>query len=104
MSEFKLCHKRGVIRGVRDKWLKQYKDWPDDRLVGVDRRLAARGRSVSDISNALAALDLETCSSADVDAAIGTGGWAKNACDHCNGDFEVILRLGETSDYEASWS
>lgn len=99
MSEFKKIHKRDIIRGVRDRWMKQYANYPDDKTVGWASHL----RTTGDIRKALAALDLETCSSEDVDAAIGTNNWAKNECDQCDGDFETVLQLGQEPDYEARW-
>lgn len=79
--------------------MKQYEHYKDDYLFG--RR--GNHRTAGNIRKALAALDLETCSSADVDEAIGVDGWAKNECDQCNGDFETVLHLGQEPDYEARW-
>lgn len=99
MTEFNKIHKRDIIREVRARWMKQYEHYPDGKVVGW----AGNTRTTGDIRKALAALDLETCSSEDVDAAIGTTGWAKNECDECNGDFETILQLGQTPDYDNRW-
>lgn len=91
-------HRRDIIRGVRARWLDQYKNYRADQTLGF-----ANGRTVGVVRAALERLDLETCSAADVDAAIGASGWVKNGCDECDGDFPVLLRFGQEPDYDARW-
>jgi hypothetical protein len=99
MDRIQTVTQREVIRGVRDRWLEQYKHYPDENRVGMGDRL----RSVGSIRKALAALDLETCSVSDIDAAIGTTGWADNECDLCHQSQTLVIRLGDEPDYEARW-
>jgi len=94
-----LIHKRDVIRAVRDRWLDSYKHYGPEHEIGPrDRK-----RPVGVTRKALAALDLETCTAADVDAAIGVEGWADNKCDDCDGDFPVLVRVGQAPGYDARW-
>lgn len=94
MSEPIVILKRDVIRSVRARWSYQY---PRDDYTFWD------GSTAGEIRPRLAALDLETCSSEDVDKAIGSGGWADNRCDHCGEDVEALVRFGERPNYEARW-
>lgn len=91
-------HRRDIIRGVRKRWLDQYKHYANDDPLGWKK-----DHTAGQIRKALAALDLETCSVADVDKAIGTTGWADNKCNECDKNFPVILQLGQTPEYEARW-
>lgn len=93
----KLVSKRDIIRGVRERWLSQYKHYANGYICGWCNRPAGEIRA------ALNALDLETCSSEDVDKAIGTEGWAKNGCDVCDADCETIVQIGEDPGYDARW-
>jgi hypothetical protein len=95
MSELKLIHQRDVIRNVRDRFLDQYRHYPDDSILVRQR--------VGDTRQRLAKLDLETCSVQDVDEAIGVTGWAANECDLCRRDFPTLMRIGEEPGYEARW-
>jgi hypothetical protein len=96
MSTARVVTKRDVIRGVRAGWNEQYRQYRDDeRLRG--------GSRIGDIRARLAALDLDTCSEADVDAAIGAPRWAENRCDECNRDVERLVRIGDEPDYYAQW-
>ncbi len=93
----KVIQRRDVIREARQTWLNQYRDYSDEQALGWV------GRTAGDVRQALRALDLETCSQADIDNAIGTSGWAANSCDECGGDFPVLLRLGQEPDYDNRW-
>src|SRR4051812_22293846 len=93
----KVIQRRDVIRGVRDRWNEQYGKWEGAALIGRNRE------PVSAIRARLAALDLEKCSQADVDTAVGVDGWAKNKCDVCGRDVPVLMHIGEEPDYEARW-
>lgn len=96
-----LIHRRDVIRAVRDRWLKQYEHYSDDHKVGWDK--SDPSKMAGQIRKGLAALDLETCQRADIDAVLGVSRWAVNECDECQGDFPVVLRLGQEPDYETRW-
>ena len=91
MIQMKILQRRDIIRKARGRFLKQYERYPDDWRGATGRPLGAKRK-------ALAALDLETCSPADVDAAIGTRRWADNRCDRCGADCHVLLRLGGDPD------
>lgn len=99
MSNFRAVHRRDIIKDVRAKWLHQYKNYADTHRFP----LTTGGRTVGEINAALARLDLETCSSADIDAAIGTTGWASNACDECETDCATLVRIGDEPGYEERW-
>lgn len=89
---------RDIIRGVRDRWKRQYKHYADDYRVGWGESLTA-----GEIRSRLDALDLETCSKADVDVALQTAHWASNDCDLCEKDVETTIRIGDEPDYVARW-
>lgn len=91
-------HRRDIIRNARQTWNEQYRRYPDEKVVGWSKT-----RTAESIRTALENLDLETCSSTDIDAAIATTGWADNKCDTCGKNCAVVLRLGEEPDYEARW-
>jgi hypothetical protein len=97
MSAARIIHRRAKIKDVRKRWLEQYAIYPNDRIVGRCDRTAG------DIRKSLKALDLETCSVSDIDAAIGTAGWGSLTCDECGEDHEHLIRLGEEPDYDARW-
>lgn len=90
---------RDIIREVRKRWMEQYKGTPADSLIGV----RDNAEPVGVIRKRLAALDLETCSVADVDTALGTTGWVDNECDECSKSFPVVIRLGGEPDYDSRW-
>lgn len=97
--EMKIITKRDVIRGSREKWVRHYKHYRDDYIVGWGDMLPA-----GEIRTKLAALNLETCTQKDVDDAIQAGSsWAALYCDICDKDVERLLRVGGEPDYEASW-
>lgn len=89
--------RRDIVLTVRDRWLNQYKSYADDQKVGWSNKTAGQ------IRKELAALDLAACAPADVDAVLGTSGWAKNECDECDEDFPVVIQVGQEPDYEARW-
>jgi hypothetical protein len=78
-----IIRRRDIIRSVRDRWTTQYGQNDEKR-------------------KALAALDLETCSAADVVAVLGTS-WVENECDECQKDLPVLMRFGEEPEYDARW-
>lgn len=53
--------------------------------------------------DALLALDLETCSAADIATIIGNPSWARLECDHCGSDVETIVRIGSEPEYDVRW-
>lgn len=96
--DMKVITKRQIILGVRDRWLEQYKHYADHYPVGWSENLTA-----GEIRGRLAALDLTTCTSADVDEALQVKRWADNTCDFCDEDHEVILRIGDEPGYDSQW-
>lgn len=97
MRTAKPIYKRDIILNVRHRWLEQYAGYEDHRVVGWCPKTA------SQIRKELAALDLTSCTSEDIDNAVGSAGWAKNECDGCEGDFPVTIQIGDEPDYEARW-
>ena len=90
--------KRDVIRGVRDKWLGQYRASPDEARLRWDHQ-----RTFGDVRRSLGALDLEACESTDIDRAIGVTDWASLKCDECSADCELLVRIGDEPDYDNRW-
>jgi hypothetical protein len=90
-KEIKLIQKRDIILGVLDRWNDQYRGYEPGYVLGSrDER-----KSVGEIRKDLRALNLKTCSEADVDAAIGTTGWVENECDLCGKNFGITAQLGD---------
>lgn len=98
-KEIKLITSREVILGVRKKWMQQYRDYRPEDEIGNRHNL----ESVGAITKRLKALDLKTCTVADVDKAIGTDNWADNECDVCGGNHEMVVRIGDEPDHDARW-
>ena len=97
----RIIQRRDVIRSVPEKFNEQYRGSADDRLIGIgDGR-----RTVGSIREALAQLDLETCSAADIGVAMGQpgSGWAVNRCNECGEDSPILIHIGDDPDYEAQW-
>jgi hypothetical protein len=106
----KVIYKRDVIRNVRGRWEEQYQNYESDyKLVGLPlldvqgKPIPNSGPTVGEIRAALAALNLENCSSTDVDAAMGVAGWADNRCLECGKDCDSLIQIGEEPNYEAQW-
>jgi hypothetical protein len=97
MKEIAAIRSRDVIMDVRKKWSEQYKFYSPDDMIGRPQE------RIGDINARLRKLDLKTCTVADVDAAIGTTGWADNECDLCGGNHELVVRVGDKPDYDARW-
>lgn len=85
---------RDKILAFSRRWREQY---PDDSYKFWD------GRSVGETFKKIAALDLLTCSEADVDAAVGTSGWGSITCDECGESAETLVRLGDDRDYDTRY-
>ena len=79
--------KREAIKNSRPRWKRQYSDYADDRKVEWADKTAGEIRRDLDV------LDLETCGSDDIDAAIGTTGWAVIDCDECGQEKETLVRM-----------
>lgn len=95
--------KRDVIRSVREKCEEQYQEY-DPSFKFITFSTDVRSRTVGEVRSALAKLDLETCSSEDVDKAMGNNhGWADNCCSECGKDSQFLIHIGEKPDYEARW-
>lgn len=83
---------RERVRQVADRWHQQYpKDQSD--VIGI--------KSTDEIWHRLRALDVETATKADVDRIIGVAGWADVTCDTCKAVVDVVVEMGEPSDYES---
>lgn len=91
MSAAKLITRRDVIRGIAKRWHEQYGDNPERH--GPDKTEIYRG---------LLALDLETCSPADVEAVIGNATWTRLKCNGCGRDVDAVVQVGDEPDYESS--
>ena len=91
-----VIRKRDLIRGVRNRWRKQYQRQIADRTDPLHNNSAR-------VDDALFRLDVEACSESDVDAAIGVAGWVANRCDFCDRDMDALIQLGQEPDYEARY-
>lgn len=94
MSEPCLVYRRDKIRSVLQRHREQY---PSD-----DYRYH-NGQTSGEVRGRIAALDLESCSPADLDAAMVGSGWGSNRCDLCGEDVPVLVRFGERPDYDHRW-
>ena len=90
-------YRRDVIREARDAWFGQYANYSDEK------RLLFSKQTIGETRVALRSLDLDTCSAGDVNNAIGATGWASNCCDECKRDFDVLMHIGQESNYEARY-
>lgn len=90
-----LIHKREIIRGVPELWREQYARRMEYPL--------AVGETPAKIHKRLLALDTSTCSSEDIDEAIGVSGWASNRCTECRTEYETLVHIGDEPDYEARY-
>lgn len=72
-----VIQKRDIILAVRNRWEEQYAKCSPTYLVGP----SGHREMVGTIRDRLTSLNLATCSSFDVNTAIGVDGWAKNECD-----------------------
>lgn len=97
----KIITKRQTIAAARASWLAQYERYPDRQLPGWNKNI-----TFGAIRQNLSALDIATCSAADINDAIGLGAqgnWASIECDECERDVPVLVRIGEEPAYEARW-
>ena len=94
----KIVTKRQVIREAKARWLEQRAGVADSVVAHW-----ARPRTIGSLRQALNALDIETCSEADFDAAIGRAGWCSLECDECGTKAQSLIRFGQDPDYEARW-
>jgi hypothetical protein len=91
----RLVTEREQIKKAVPAWFKQYADFRADYTLPDQRK-------VGEIRTKLAALDPETCSREQLDAA-GLDGWGTNECDECNRNMPILLRYGSEPDYDTQW-
>lgn len=90
--------KRAVIRGVRARHENQYARDPDTYVLGWgDKR-----RYLGETRAALAALDLETVTEAEVIAVLNES-WTSLKCEQCGEDQDAVVRLGECGPCDSRW-
>lgn len=82
---------RDCIRNIAKRWSLQYSSsyWAKDH---DKQRIGA----------ALASLDKETATAADVAAIIGNSSWTKLECDECGKTVDAVVEVGHEPDYESS--
>lgn len=90
----KVMTQREAIRTVPGRFKEQYAHYPAKFQFKKD------GKTVSEIQAALDAMNLETCSAADIDRAIGISGWASIDCDECRQPADRVVRVGNDGDEE----
>ena len=93
MDKIKRISQRDIIKGARHRWLDEYKHYPNHLRVGWGKR-----ETPEKIKDALAKLDLDTCSEADIDAALGFKNWAALRCHLCLKNVPEVVRLGDETD------
>lgn len=89
----KLITERTQVREVAKRWANSY---PENGPYGRDPQKQA-------ITKALAALDVETATAADVAAIIGNDSWCcPQKCHECGAVVDVAVQVGEEPDYESN--
>lgn len=86
---------RDQIKEYADLFLKTWLKYPDcHKLVfGPDISLGERRK-------ALASLDLETCTTTELNQALGTKGWGLLQCTGCGQEKNRLLRLGSEGTHD----
>lgn len=92
----KIITMRDVIRGVPGRWDETY-----SKHYGTSYRTFYG--DPQETSKRLHALNLDTCSSVDVDAVIGNDSWTRSACDECGANQVTLCHIGDEPDYEARY-
>lgn len=90
-----LITQRDLIRGVAEKWRRQYSKssyWETPN---------ATGRTAAQVAARLDALDVETATHEDVAKIIGNDSWTELICNSCRADCERVVQVGEPDDYES---
>ncbi len=91
----KVITRRDVIEEARREWLMRNSQRPVDAFFA--------DRTFGQVRAALNALDPEAATIADFDAAIGVSNWARNSCDECGKEKEILIHLGDEPDHDAQW-
>ena len=89
--------KRDVIRSVPKAFRTQY-----GRNPGEVAAWSKSQKTKGELVNAADALDVETCTAEEMDAAIETK-WCGHKCDECDLEKDALVRIGQEPDYEARW-
>lgn len=89
--------RRDIIRAVPDNFRKQYGSHPNEMAAW-----SKHGRTRGELIERSKALDAETCTAEEMNAAIETN-WTAHECDECGDDFDTLVRIGQEPDYEARW-
>lgn len=82
---------RDLIRTVADRFEKMYTSWPQGQWPWQRRT----GRDPFSIIARLRALDLETATEAEVDAATGDPGWCRVGCEGCGDPVTSGMTISE---------
>lgn len=96
----KIISVRDVIRDVPAHFRDSYARY------NLDHKFPSHTLTVGEILKNLAAIDVETASRADVDAAMGKtppNSWTILDCDCCGKSVDQVVRFGDGPDYEARW-
>ena len=84
----KLITQRDLIRGVADKWRKQYDPSSEAAVINKWKQLDA--------------LDKDPASVDDVARIIGNKSWTRITCHECKNDVSEAVEVGEPPDYESN--
>ena len=89
MARLTIIRRSEVLKRVPDDWASQY-----SRNLDPDKRA---------ITSMLLALDRDTMTEDQVNSIIGNKSWTSLACDVCNEEKPVLVRIGDEPDHEARW-
>lgn len=91
----KLLTKRQLIKMTPDRYRQdQGKYW--------SHVLHETGKTREQMHSEMITLDLDNCSSEDMDSILGNSSWTRMKCDECGRKVEAFVTLGEEPDYESS--
>lgn len=86
----RVIRKADKVKRAPDRWAAQYPrgKWSPDKNEITDRLAALKGTDFT---------------AEQVDSIVGNKSWTQNLCDGCDGDFPLLVRIGEEPEYEARW-
>ena len=97
-----LITQRDLIRAVAKRWRETYEPFTDDQpLFSWRTGQTSPPLNKQQIAEKLDALDPETATAEEVNAAIGNESWVRLSCDECGKETEALVTVGQAPDYES---